>query len=140
MSNNPFNDMQPRLTALTQGMSGGSIRAQQALFTFLSAAAQAQFGFSRGLAEDMTEAFKAHPTTNPTAAIQTLVSRWHDRSEQAITEFRHLSDELRNNLYESVAQPLTQVSAVASEATEKVSEAVKAASPVAPSTKTSPKP
>ncbi|MGE4338755.1 MAG: hypothetical protein AB7E55_22660 [Pigmentiphaga sp.] len=140
MSTNPFADLQPRLTALTQGMSGNSMRAQQALVTFLFSAAQAQFGFSRGLAEDMTEAFKANPTTNPAAAIQTVVNRWHDRSEQAITEFRHISDELRNNLYESVAQPLAQISAAASEATEKVTEAVKAASPVAPSAKTSAKP
>lgn len=140
MTNTPYADLQPRLTALSQGMSGNSMRAQQALVTFLFSATQAQFGFSRGLAEDMTEAFKVHPTTNPAAAMQTLVSRWHDRSEQAINEFRNISDELSNNLYESVSQPLAQASAAASEATEKVTEAVKTASPVTPSAKIGAKP
>lgn len=140
MSNNPFADLQPRLTALTHGLSGSPIRAQQALVTFLFSAAQAQFGFSRGLAEDMTEAFKTNPPTNPTGAIKTLVSRWHDRSEHAIADFRRLSDDLRNSLYESVAQPLTQASEVAAEAAEKAAESTKTASPTALSAKTSAKP
>lgn len=127
MSNNPFTDLQPRLTALTEGVSGSSIRAQQALVTFLYSAAQAQFGFSRSIAEDMTEAFKTTPTANPVAAAQTLVTRWHDRSEQAISEFRRLSDELRNSLYQATAEPLARASAVATEAGEKVSEATRAA-------------
>jgi hypothetical protein len=118
--------MQPRLTALTEGASGSSIRAQQALTTFLFSAAQAQFGFSRGIAEDTTEAFKTMPTANPVAAAQTLVTRWHDRSEQAISEFRRLSDELRNSLYQATAEPLARATAVATETAEKASEAAKA--------------
>ncbi len=132
MSNTSFNDLQPRLAALTEGVSGSALRTQQAVVTFLFSASQAQFGFSRGLAEDVTEAFKANPTTNPAAAIRTLVSRWHDRSEQAIGEFRRLSDDLRGSFYESVAQPLTKASEVVSEATEKGGETVKSAVPAAP--------
>lgn len=129
MNSNPFTDLQPRLATLTEGMSGGALRAQQALITFLFSASQAQFGFSRGLAEDMTEAFKVNSTTNPAAAIQTLVKRWHDRSEQAIDEFRHLSDNLRNSLYESAVQPLAKASEIAPEAAETLSPAAKPANP-----------
>ena len=127
MNNNPFSDLRPHLTALTEGTSGSSIRAQQAILTFLFSSAQAQFGFSRGLAEDMTEAFKATSAATPAAALQMLVTRWHDRSEQAIDEFRRLSDELRNDLYQATAEPLAQATAVATEAAEKVSEATRTA-------------
>ncbi|MDD2860102.1 MAG: hypothetical protein PHI71_03395 [Acidiphilium sp.] len=127
MSNNPFTDLQPRLTALTEGMSGSSIRTQQALVTFLYSAAQAQFAFSGGIVEDITDAFKTTPGANPVSAAQILVTRWHDRSEQAIDEFRRLSDELRNSLYQATAEPLARSNAVATEAGAKISEAARAA-------------
>ena len=128
-TNTPLNELQPRLTALTEGVSGSAIKAQQALSTFLFSASQAQFGFSRGVAEDFTEIFKTNPTANPATAFHTLVTRWHDRSEQAIAEFRPIGDELRNSLYDSVEKPLEKASEVASEAVAKVAETVKPASP-----------
>jgi len=125
MSTHPFNNLQPGLTALTEEASSSSIHAQQALVTFVFSAAQAQFGLSRGLAEDMTEAFKTTPTTNPVATTQTLVTRWHDRAEQAISEFRRIGDELRNSLYQATAKPLAQATAVATAPAETVKEATK---------------
>ncbi len=110
MSSNPFENLQPRLSALTEGASGGTLRAQQALMTYLFSASQAQFGFNRGLAGDLTEAFSNGAAANPIAAMRNLVTRWHDRSEQALTEFRRLNDELRQSLYEAVEKPLEKAS------------------------------
>ncbi len=108
--NNPFENLQPRLSALTEGASGGALRAQQALVTYLVSASQAQFGLSRGLAGDLTEAFGNGAASNPIAAMRNLMVRWHDRSEQALTEFRRLNDELRQTLYETVEKPLEKAS------------------------------
>ena len=131
MTNYPFNDFQPRLAAWTEGLSGSALRGHQALMTFLVSTSQAQFNFSRGLAEDMTEAFK----TNPATATQTLVKRWHDRSEQAISQFRHINDDLRNDLYEAFEQPLQMASTVAVETTGKAAAMVKPETPVIPAAK-----
>jgi hypothetical protein len=121
MSNNPFTALQSRLTALAQEVSGNSVRAPQALGAFLSATAQAQFAYNRGLAEDLAEAL----TDNPRAAVPGLVKRWHDRSEQAIAAFRRINDDLRSSLFEAVAEPLGQIGTVAAETAQEIAEVAK---------------
>jgi hypothetical protein len=131
MSNNLYEDLQPRLTALTEGASGSALRTQQALVTFLFSASQAQFGFGRALAEDLAEAFRTNSTTNPLTAVHTLVTRWHDRSEQAISEFRRIGDDLRKSIYEAVEQPLEKAGEARLQAAESVADAGRTAASAA---------
>lgn len=123
MSNDPFSEMRPRLTALTQAASGNAMRAQQALVTFLFSAAQAQFDFSRGLAEDVTQALKE----DPAAGLPVLMGKWHDRSEQMIGMLRQIGDDMRGALYEAVAEPLTAAGAAAAQTAEDAPEVTKSA-------------
>lgn len=87
-------------------LSGNFIRARQALLTALFSTAHAQFSLANDLIEDVGETFRhTGPVGDRTAVIETIVTRFRDRTQRTITELRRISDELHDNSQAAFTTP-----------------------------------
>lgn len=119
MNRHSLDDLQQGAAATTDARSGSSIRTQQAILTALFSAAHVQFFFASDLIEDVSEVLRnVAPDGDRASVVQTLVTRFHDRTEQTIAELRRISDELRDNAREAAARPPAQAQATAAAAAE----------------------
>lgn len=106
MSKDPIYNLRLRVSVLAKGLSNSAFRVPGELVDFLYSASKVQFKFNRDLADDFSKILKNRD--HPAEAMQTLLTKWHDRSEIALKEFPGMSDVLRNKLYESIAKPVAK--------------------------------
>lgn len=92
--------------------SGNAIRTQQALLTALFSTAHAQFCLVNDLIEALAEALRnTGPAGDNVVLVETLITRFSDRTERTIADLQCISSELRDNA--SAASTTTPAQATA---------------------------
>jgi hypothetical protein len=97
---------------MTDALSIRSLRTREVLPAARFQAARARFSVARELSEGVGDVLRnVAPDSDRAAVVQVFISRCFDRTERAIAEFRHASDELRDNARGAPPAPRTQAQA-----------------------------